>query len=211
MAEDGGEDERDDAEDAHGVRRFLHAVVHGRDVLADVDGLDRAVFVLDFFRRHHDARFLPVVVLAAIDGDFVLLPVPFADEVEDERLDAERGARKVQQPSVLVKDVEEQAVIRTLVARVVEREVGMLVEIDLRLGDAAGRIEEFPRLLGRDRPLHRLVHDEDQQHKEDSHDGRVEQREAAASLAKDVRDVCGHQDFAASDSVFGSGASASSL
>ena len=189
VADDRRDDQRDGAEEGQRVRRLLHAVVHRRDILADVDRLRRmALIVADLLGRQHDAG-LARVLRAGLreDRHAARLHLLLRDRVEDEGLDAERGAREVQEAPLVVEDIEEQAVIRALVGdRIVEHDLRVLVEVLLRLRHIARRVHELARLLRRDRPLHRLVHREDQHDEEDDHDDRVEQRELAAAAAKDV-------------------------
>ena len=189
MSDNRRDNQGDSPEEGQCVRRFFHAVVHGRDILADVDRLRRVALVIaDLLRRHHDARLARILrTWLAENRDFARCDLVLRNRVENERLDAKRSARKVQQASVIIEDVKEQAVIRALVGnRIIEHDFRMLVEILLCLRDVAGRVHEFTGLLRRDGPFHGLVHRKEQQHEEDNHDNRVENRQFTPAAAKDV-------------------------
>ena len=91
VADDCRDDQRDGAEEGQRVRRLLHAVVHGRDVLADVDRLRRiALIIADLLGRQHDAGLARVLgARLAEDPDLARLDLSLRNRVEDEGLDAE--------------------------------------------------------------------------------------------------------------------------
>ena len=91
VADDRRDDQRDGAEEGQRVRRLLHAVVHRRDILADVDRLRRmALIVADLLGRQHDAGLARVLgARLAEDPDLARLDLPLRDRVENKGLDAE--------------------------------------------------------------------------------------------------------------------------
>ena len=118
MAEYCCQEQCDDTEHDHRVRRFLQTVVHRCNILANIDRLHGAVIIYDRFGRHHDARHLFSLILPAEYRDLPLPCLPVAHNIEDERLDMERGPREIRQPSILVEDIEKQPVIRALVTAI---------------------------------------------------------------------------------------------
>ena len=66
--------------------------------------------------------------------------------------------------------------------------VALCVElrIDLRFRDAVARLEQFTRLLRRNRPLHRFMHGKEEDNDQSSHHKRVAKHEPQAAAAKDI-------------------------
>ena len=167
--------------------RLFHTVIHGCDILADVDRLDgqrRAEYGL---RRHHDLGRGAALVRLRKDAHLPLGCVPDAHDVEHKGLDAVRGTREADEPSLTVEHVVEEAVVRAAIElRLVCVRICIEECVRLRLGDAVCRIEELARLLGRDRPLHRFVHSKEEDDDQSSHDKRIAEHEPQAAAPEYV-------------------------
>ena len=107
--------ECDSSENRKCPRRLFHAVVHGSDILADVDrlyGQRRAKYRL---RCHHHLRRCAALARLRKDPHFPLGRIPRSHDVQHKRLDAERGTREADKPPLAIEDVVEETVVRTAI------------------------------------------------------------------------------------------------
>ena len=176
MTDDCCDDKRKQAEKRKRIRRFLKTAVDCRDILSYIDPLLRVAGKrLDGFGRHHDARTRTVLVQLRKDLYFLIIKIPVLYFIEDEGFDAERCTRKVQKPSLVIEDIEEKAIVRTLVEELIIRHsTGMLIDIGLRFFNIFCRIDELARLLRGDCPLHRFMYADDKHGEKSNHNARID-------------------------------------
>ena len=179
MAHRRGNNQGDNPQDSQGVSGLLHAVIHGGDILAHIDGLQGAVHqphTGHMLGCHHHLGLAPILPVLREDRHLPLGSLPVLHLVQDKGLDAEGGPGEIQQASVTVKHIKEQTVIRALVEHIIiYGQLGVLVQIPLGIRYALRRIHQFPCLLRSNGPLHRHVHHKEQQDEEHNHDNRIQQ------------------------------------
>ena len=115
IADSGSKYECQPAENRKCPRRLFHAVIHGGDIFADVNCLDRQRGAEHRLRCHHHLRRCTALVRLRKDAYFPLGRVPRSHDVQHKGLDAERRARKADEPSLAVEDIVEETIVRTAV------------------------------------------------------------------------------------------------